>query len=156
MRFKHRIHNQVYVVPSKKHVVEPFGKGYRRVPEVTYRAEFSEFEWDSLQGQQTYGWSDEERVFVEDYLKGHRDFGVSGSIVTGVGGLYLMDEAGELQPEDLHVESGDVKLGTGRRRCQYTHEMPGGKVEQCGRLIKNDSETGLCKTHEKVLEGLKG
>jgi hypothetical protein len=91
--------------------------------------------FDSVAAQEELGWSDEDRLYVEKRLLGHKDFGR---------GLYLAP--GETLPEDMveHVKN-KTALTKAKARCQFI-SAAGGEINQCS----NEAALGqsFCAEHD--------
>lgn len=137
MRFKHRVINKQYTVLPVDYEIS--GPHRKRTPGLLVR--FANHYWDSLVAQQRNGWSDADRVMVENHLKNHRDFGREWSL--GMGGLYFdeTEHVPEAAPEGSAAPQEQAPLTS---RCIFTIPLPDG-AEQC----KEDARTGsdYCNTH---------
>jgi hypothetical protein len=145
MRFMHRNRNMKYVYNSKDTYWEDAGKYSRRLPKRQYRVEFSNNAWDSLHAQQVNGWTDEERAEIEQYLLHHKDFAETGggSLVHGVGGLYL-------EAEDKPLAETGAIAAQAQERCIWSRVLENGSAEQCGRFRRKGAQ--FCALHERELE----
>ena len=93
--------------------------------------QFEDNEFDSEAAQHTFGWTDEERVEVEEYLQAHRDYGRVMNTVS----------AGEVEG----ITTAPPELIT----CLWMVTIDG-DVEVCGRPAVN--EEGECAKHAAMAE----
>lgn len=85
------------------------------VPVPGLKARFFGHIFDSEKSQRELGWTDEERIKVEQHLLNHSDFNRHG-------GFYLETESDVVAPRDL-----------GTRRCIAFFRNEDGESEQCPR-----------------------
>lgn len=119
MLFQCKWNNASYIIRRTERIIIP-GLGTDLKPGL--RAEFTGPNrlFDSEQAQEKYGWTDEEREFVEERLFRNKDFG---------NGLYL--SGGAEVPEKYRKDPKIAKkLRSEKTRCVHV-EFINGTVNQC-------------------------
>jgi len=133
--FQSRFNKHTFVVRPTRVAIDPVHGVRTPLPGLI--AEFDRFTrlFDSEDAQQKHGWSDEERVAVEDWLLGNKAFGKD--IFLAPGELQKLDEA--------TVAKMRVKPAVKVRRC-IDLRIVKGQVFQCDQEATAGRD--YCKAHD--------
>jgi hypothetical protein len=144
LKFQSKYRNAAYVLRKSQKLIYP-GVGTEIKWGLTARFAGPQRIFDSEIAQVDHDWSDEDRIFVENKLLAHKDFG---------NGLYLAP--GEILPEDRveNVKNKDALIRSASRCQEISTE--GTEIVQC----KNEAAVGnqFCDEHRrddaKIIKGM--
>lgn len=130
MQFEHKVDNASYVVIPRHKTKDPTGRVVSVTPGI--RVQFQGHLYDTEAAARMYGWDEDTRVMVEQYLMAHKDFNRPFSM--GEGGLFVRGGLDDLS--GIADDARDV--------CQAVH-IDGDLSVQCGKPAV--AGTGFCRDH---------
>lgn len=145
MIFQAKWRNSTYILRKSSYKTTDFGRDL--VPGLIAKFKGPQRLFDSVATAEALGWSDKERVFVEDKLLGHKDFG---------NGIYLAPGEQLTEAQKKKVKNTE-SLAPSRVRCQKFW-VEDGDIKQCNAVAvpgtQYCSEPGHNPQEPRIIKGM--